>query len=87
MHVYRVAGDGYSGIIALLFEEYEDKTMRCTVEAFRGEGVVNGIADLVELLGPTPARRLELNAETFAHVRLYQRAGFAVDACRMGMEL
>lgn len=87
LHAYRVNGEGYAGTIAVLFEEYEDRTMRCTVLGFAGHGVASGLSDLVKLLEPTPARRLELNAESFAHVVLYRRAGFEVDGCKMGMQL
>lgn len=87
LHGYEIAGDGYAGWIALRFEEFADGTMRAVVLGFKGRGVSAGLADLRRLLDQTPARRLDINVETVAHVRLYRMAGFDVEACRMTLEL
>lgn len=85
---FDVSGPGYSGLIAIRFERrLIDGHLQVHLITAKGRGMKNAQDDLLRIARKAGAVRVTVDVEDFAVLRMYQRAGWGVEAARVRFDL
>lgn len=85
---FDVSGPGYSGLVALRFERrLLDGALQVHLITMRGRGMEKARDDLRRVARQAGAVALTADAEDFGVLRMYQRAGWRVEAARVRFDL
>lgn len=85
---FDVAGPGYAGLIAVRFERrLSDGATQLHLITAKGSGMEHAHADLRRVARRAGAVALTADAESFGILRMYQRAGWSIEAARVRLEL
>jgi len=85
---FAASGPGYGGLILLRFERrLVDGALQCHVITARGEGTLIAMADLSRIARQAGAVAITSDASDASVIRMYARAGWEVESCRLRLEL